>query len=294
LTPCRFEIAEFDRWAEMNTDGKSMRAVLRLLAFVAAGPAWAQSFDCATTKSAPARLICGDAELSKADAEMAKAFKAGLGRADSGEKDAFLKDQAKWKQDRNKRCGLDQMQMKPLSELMAAKPCMLEAISQRTAQLAPPAKTETADTTQGVAARAIAAPSAPVASPAAQATPNSRTFCRWKRTDDAEAKLTVFAALAAADSSALADENALRAYVKDIGAAAEAYCLNEQKMARLKETILTPEGRFRETPASDNMIPDRIEVFIGDLAKLPGARKVFAVSSDAGSFWTIIEPAALK
>src|SRR5579863_3346492 len=124
-----------------------MRAIFLavMVALLAAGHAQAQSFDCATIKTVAARLICGDSELAKADVEMARAFKAGLGRLAGTERDAFSTDQAHWKRARNARCGLDRFHKEPLSELLTAKPCMLQAMAQRAAEFAAPAKTVTAE-----------------------------------------------------------------------------------------------------------------------------------------------------
>ena len=77
------------------------------------------------------------------------------------------------------------------------------------------------------------------------------------------------------------------------GATAHADCLDQQKSGRMKESTMTGEGRLKETAAADNAIPDRVEVYIGDPGVLPRIRKAFAVSSDGGSFWTIIEPEKL-
>jgi uncharacterized protein len=297
-----------------------MRAIFLAImaAFLASGHARAQSFDCATIKTVAARLICGDPELAKADVEMAKAFKAALGRLVGPNKDAFLKDQTNWKRSRNTRCGLDRFQKEPLSELLPVKPCMLQAMAQRTAEFAAPVKTADAepktvpepkavaetnavpDTKAVVEAKeTVAQPVREAAIPATrsasqaetvQTAAKSPTFCRYKWFDGAEAKLTVLVDIGSVDSNVFNDEDSLRAFAKSIGAPAHAYCLNEQKAGRVKESMMTSEGRLRETVAADNAIPDRIEVYIGDPGALPRTRKAFAVSSDGGSFWTIIEP----
>ena len=290
-----------------------MRAIFLAIvaAFLASGPALAQSFDCATIKTVAARLICGDSELAKADLEMAKAFRAALGRLAGPEKDIFSKDQANWKRARNTRCGLDRFQKEPLSELLAAKPCMLQAMAQRTAEFAAPAKTAIAEPqtlpetksepqTKAVAEtkKAIARPVREAALPAARAirpepvkaAAKSQTFCRYKWFDAADAKLTVLVDIASVDGKVFSDEDSLRAFAKSVGAAAHAWCLDEQKAGRVKESTMTGEGSLNETAAADNAIPDRIEVYVGDPGALPRLRKAFAVSSDGGSFWTIIEP----
>jgi uncharacterized protein YecT (DUF1311 family) len=285
-----------------------MRAIFlaAMAAFLASGHARAQSFDCATIKTVAARLICGDAELSKADVEMAKAFKAALSRMAGADKGAALKDQASWKRSRNTRCGLDRFQKEPLSELLPEKPCMLDAMTRRATEFAAPAKTAGVETKAVAEPRevaetkeAVAQPTREAAIPAmrplgqpdiAQSTAESRTFCRYKWFDGAEAKLTVLVDIGGVDGKVFNDEDSLRAFAKSVGGTAHAWCVDEQKAARVKESTMTGEGSLKETAAADNAIPDRIEVYIGDPGALPLIRKAFAVSSDGGSFWTIIEP----
>ena len=287
-----------------------MRAIFLavMAALLMSGHARAQSFDCATIKTVAARLICGDAELAKADLEMAKAFKGALGRLAGPDKDAFSKDQANWKRSRNTRCGLDRFQKEPLSELLPAKPCMLQAMAQRTAEFAAPAKTAGGEPKAAPETKAVAETKEAVAQlareatiPATQASQSetvrpaakSQTFCRYKWFDGAEAKLTVLVDIASVDGKVFNDEDSLRAFAKSVGATAHAYCLDEQKSGRVKESTMTGEGRLKETAAADNAIPDRVEVYIGDPGVLPRIRRAFAVSSDGGSFWTIIEPEKL-
>jgi uncharacterized protein len=285
-----------------------MRAIfLAVMAtFLMSGHARAQSFDCATIKTVAARLICGDAELSKADVEMAKAFKAALGRLAGAEKDTFSKDQAAWKRSRNTRCGLDRFQKEPLSELLSAKPCMLQAMTQRAVEFAAPAKAASAEPkavsepkTAPETKEAVAAPPREPAIPATrsvsqsetvQSAAKSQTFCRYRWFDGAEAKLTVLTDIGSVDGKVFNDEDSLRAFAKSVGAAAHASCMEEQKAGLVKEATMTGEGTLKETAAADNAIPDRIEIYVGDPAALPRIRKAFAVSSDGGSFWTIIEP----
>jgi uncharacterized protein YecT (DUF1311 family) len=288
-----------------------MRAIFLAImaAFLASGHARAQSFDCATIKTVAARLICGDVELSKADVEMAKAFKAALGRLPGSDKDAFLKDQTNWKRSRNTRCGLDRFQKEPLSELLPAKSCMLQAMAQRTAEFAASAKAASAEPKADAETKAIAETKEAVAPPTHEAAiattrsasqpetvqpaAKSQTFCRYKWFDGAEAKLTVLVDIGGIDGKVFNDEDSLRAFAKSIGATAHAYCLDQQKAGRVNDTTMTGDGKPREAVAADNAIPDRVEVYIGDPGALPRIRKAFAVSSDGGSFWTIIEPEKL-
>jgi hypothetical protein len=190
--------------------------------------------------------------------------------------------------------------------LLPEKPCMLHAMTRRTAEFAAPVKTADAESKAAVETRevaetkeAVAQPTREAAIPAmrpvgqpdiAQPAAKSRTFCRYKWFDGAEAKLTVLVDIGGVDGKVFNDEDLLRAFAKSVGAPAHAYCLEEQKSGRVQESMMTGEGSLKETAAADNAIPDRIEVYIGDPGALPRIRKAFAVSSDGGSFWTIIEP----
>ncbi|MFZ1963900.1 MAG: lysozyme inhibitor LprI family protein [Roseiarcus sp.] len=97
---------------------------------VAAAPP-APSFDCSTAKSGAARLICSDAELSKADADLGKAFHASLARLEGAEKSAAIKDQVHWIHVRNTRCELSGKENASIEELAGAKGCMLQAMQSR-------------------------------------------------------------------------------------------------------------------------------------------------------------------
>jgi uncharacterized protein YecT (DUF1311 family) len=96
------------------------------------------SFDCATAKSGAARLICSDAELSKADADLGKAFHTSLARLEGADKSAAIKDQVGWIHVRNTRCGLNDKENAPIETLAAAKGCTLEAMQSRITKLAGP------------------------------------------------------------------------------------------------------------------------------------------------------------
>jgi TPR repeat protein len=89
------------------------------------------SFDCTTAKSGAARLICSDAELSKADADLGKAFHTSLARLEGADKSAAIKDQVQWIRVRNTRCGLNGKEDAPIDMLAAAKGCMLQAMQSR-------------------------------------------------------------------------------------------------------------------------------------------------------------------
>jgi uncharacterized protein YecT (DUF1311 family) len=90
------------------------------------------SFDCATAKSGAARLICGDAELSKADADLGKAFQAWLAPLDGADKSVAIKSQVAWIHVRDTECGLNGKEEASIETLAAAKTCILRTIQSRT------------------------------------------------------------------------------------------------------------------------------------------------------------------
>lgn len=89
------------------------------------------SFNCATAKSASARLICSDAELSNADGALGKAFQGAIGILEGKEKASKVQEQVKWIRERNTRCQLDGKNDMPVEELRSSKQCLLEAINAR-------------------------------------------------------------------------------------------------------------------------------------------------------------------
>lgn len=96
------------------------------------------SFNCATAKSASARLICSDAELSNVDAALGKAFHNVVKTLNGDEKKMKIQDQVRWIRDRNMRCQLDNKPAVPVAELQEKKPCLLEAINSRIVELGAP------------------------------------------------------------------------------------------------------------------------------------------------------------
>jgi uncharacterized protein YecT (DUF1311 family) len=99
-------------------------------AFLFCGVAYGQqpSFNCATAKTASARLICSDPDLIKADADIGTAYRSALADAkDAGDKKSLASMQLTWIKDRNRRCGVDGKKDSPVEQLITAKPCFLEA-----------------------------------------------------------------------------------------------------------------------------------------------------------------------
>lgn len=90
------------------------------------------SFDCATVKSASARLICSDQDLTDATQQLGFVYANAKDRG--GDPDGTTKAQLAWIKERNTRCGLDNKSNVPVEELVFAKRCMLEAINTRIAE----------------------------------------------------------------------------------------------------------------------------------------------------------------
>ncbi|MPZ34082.1 MAG: DUF3298 domain-containing protein [Rhodospirillales bacterium] len=90
---------------------RQARAILAmLLVFAAGAAAQAQerpSFDCAKADHTIDRAICKNAELAKADREMATAYTALLDRLNGAAKDDLVKDQVRWIANRNRACRAD-------------------------------------------------------------------------------------------------------------------------------------------------------------------------------------------
>lgn len=140
----------------------------------------APSFDCGKAKSASARLICSDPELSKADAEMRAEYRSAVNdRKDAGEKKTIRDMQLSWIKSRNSRCGLDGKNNAPIEELQSAKPCFLEEYKHQKLMLA----------TAFTGARGGAATPLPVASDAKPASqPRFSVGARYKICADTASK----------------------------------------------------------------------------------------------------------
>jgi uncharacterized protein YecT (DUF1311 family) len=93
------------------------------------------SFDCSKTTSASARLICGDADLSNADRLLAAKLK-NAANTNQAVRSHLVEEQLQWIRARNSQCGVGPNKGKATFEqLLEAKPCMLEAINARIAEL---------------------------------------------------------------------------------------------------------------------------------------------------------------
>lgn len=106
-----------------------MKWLAPILLLLGALPALAQSgpsFDCAKASNAIDRTICKEAELAKADREMAAAYTALLDRLSGAAKEHLVKDQVGWIVSRNRGCAAD-------PQGLAA--CLKGRYAQRTANL---------------------------------------------------------------------------------------------------------------------------------------------------------------
>lgn len=91
-----------------------MRWLALLFVLLGASPALAQggpSFDCAKADNAIDRTICKEAELAKADREMAAAYTALLDRLNGAAKEHVVKDQVGWIVSRNRGCAVDPQEL---------------------------------------------------------------------------------------------------------------------------------------------------------------------------------------
>ena len=111
-----------------------MRLLTMALVLLAALPAVAQSgpsFDCGKATNTVERTICKDAELAKADREMAAVYTALVGRLSGTAKDALVKDQGSWMADRNRACTGDADSIaRCLAQRYAARTATLRASSE--------------------------------------------------------------------------------------------------------------------------------------------------------------------
>jgi uncharacterized protein len=101
-------------------------------------PRWGDdqpSFDCATTKTAAARLICADVELARLDRDLGAAFQKKKLQVFQPDQSKFVADELSWIRDRNARCGLVGKNDLAIEALASSKPCLLDAIRERIAFL---------------------------------------------------------------------------------------------------------------------------------------------------------------
>jgi uncharacterized protein YecT (DUF1311 family) len=78
------------------------------------------SFDCRKATTPVEKLICGDPKLGEFDRKMAETFRQALEKAPAADRDAIVKRQFGWLQDRGIGCGLDPRQ--PAFRMLGAPP----------------------------------------------------------------------------------------------------------------------------------------------------------------------------
>jgi uncharacterized protein len=93
------------------------------------------SFDCSTAKTASARLICADLELTRLDRELGIAFQKQKRQVYLADQPRFVTDQLTWIRERNQRCGLAGKNHIATKILAGSKPCLMSAIQERIAFL---------------------------------------------------------------------------------------------------------------------------------------------------------------
>jgi uncharacterized protein YecT (DUF1311 family) len=91
------------------------------------------SFDCATAKTAAARLICADGELALLDGELGVAFQKRKAQTPASDQARFVAEQLVWIKDRNTRCELDGKNNAAIEALVGSKRCMVGLIQERIA-----------------------------------------------------------------------------------------------------------------------------------------------------------------
>jgi uncharacterized protein len=89
------------------------------------------SFDCAKIKTAAARLICADAELSALDFELGIVFRTRKAEFFGVDQSKFVAEQQAWAKSRNSRCGLNGKNNAAIESLAASKRCLANAIQER-------------------------------------------------------------------------------------------------------------------------------------------------------------------
>jgi uncharacterized protein YecT (DUF1311 family)/predicted aspartyl protease len=94
------------------------------------------SFECAKAKTAPARLICADGELSRLDGQLGTTFQKRKAQIAPFDQSKFIADQRAWIRDRNTRCKLVGKNNAAIEVLASSKPCMASALQERIVFLA--------------------------------------------------------------------------------------------------------------------------------------------------------------
>ncbi len=131
---------------------------------------------CATARTAAARLICADPELSARDAKLAVAYRQKKSHSPLAEQSALLKEQLLWMRQRDQKCGLVGKDAAPLAELREAKPCVESELEARLAELQKPDQPNTvlpapAPSAAATPGAALNEPTSPTNAPALVANP---------------------------------------------------------------------------------------------------------------------------
>jgi uncharacterized protein YecT (DUF1311 family) len=117
------------------------------------------SFDCSTAKTASARLICADLELTRLDRALGATFQEQKARVYPPDQPRFDADELAWIRERNRRCDLVGKGDAALETLAKSKPCLLSAIQERIDLLADRGRNAASDPNKENSSR-ISTPSA--------------------------------------------------------------------------------------------------------------------------------------
>lgn len=101
------------------------------LAFLGAGPALGQSFDCSKAATATERLICADRKLGALDVDLAAQVKKALA-ADPARREALLAEERRWVKERDRSCAAPAGAATDAAKTLA---CLTRAYEERIAAL---------------------------------------------------------------------------------------------------------------------------------------------------------------
>jgi uncharacterized protein len=93
------------------------------------------SFDCSTARTATARLICADLELTRLDRALGATFQKQKLQVYLPDQPRLVAEELAWIRERNERCGLVGKGDAAIELLASSKPCLMGAIQERIASL---------------------------------------------------------------------------------------------------------------------------------------------------------------
>ena len=109
-----------------------MKIAIVVFAVFTSSAAFAVPSSCDSERSAAARLICADTELSELESEVYGEFNSWQSNVEGPDRQVRERSHEDWIRERNALCGLSSMDPNaPLETLLAAKPCMVKAYEER-------------------------------------------------------------------------------------------------------------------------------------------------------------------